>query len=145
MRAIDPSNGSNLDPLFSGGTTTDVEQACGLAWLAFDIFRETGLEVRARLLEGVAEQLLALGDSLIERACAETGLPKGRIEGERGRTVNQLRLFADVVRDGGGSEAQIDPAQPSHAVALVQICASGILVSAGRRAPSETTFRSPFR
>ena len=114
MRAIDPSNGSNLDPLFSGGTTKDVEQACGLAWLAFDIFRETGLEVRARLLEGVAEQLLALGDSLIERACAETGLPKGRIEGERGRTVNQLRLFADVVRDGGWIEARIDPAQPSR-------------------------------
>ena len=78
------------------------------------IFRETGLEVRAKLLEGVAEQILALGDSLIDRACAETGLPKGRIEGERGRTVSQLRLFADVVRDGGWIEARIDPAQPSR-------------------------------
>jgi 2,5-dioxopentanoate dehydrogenase len=68
MRAIDPSNGSELDPSFSGGTTKDVEQACGLAWSAFDVFRETGLEVRARLLEGVAEQILALGNSLIERA-----------------------------------------------------------------------------
>ena len=114
MRAVDPSNGNNLDPSFSGGTKADVEQACGLAWSAFDTFRETGLEVRAGLLEGVAEQLLALGDSLIERACAETGLPKGRIEGERGRTVSQLRLFAQVVRDGGWIEARIDPAQPSR-------------------------------
>ena len=114
MRAVDPSNGSDLDPSFSGGTTKDVEQACGLAWSAFDEFRETGLEVRAKLLEGVAEQILALGDSLIDRACAETGLPKGRIEGERGRTVSQLRLFADVVRYGGWIEARIDPAQPSR-------------------------------
>ena len=114
MRAVDPSNGSNLDPSFSGGTTKDVEQACVLAWSAFDVFRETGLEVRARLLEGVAEQILSLGDSLIDRACAETGLPKGRIEGERARTVSQLRLFADVVRDGGWIEARIDPAQPSR-------------------------------
>jgi 2,5-dioxopentanoate dehydrogenase len=114
MRAVDPSNGSDLDPSFSGGTTKDVEQACGLAWSAFDEFRETGLEVRAKLLEDVAEQILELGDILIERACAETGLPKARIEGERGRTVSQLRLFADVVRDGGWIEARIDPAQPSR-------------------------------
>jgi len=114
MRAVNPSNGSDLDPLFSGGTAEDVEQAGGLAWSAFDVFRETGLEVRAKLLEGVAEQILALGDSLVERACAETGLPKGRIEGERGRTVSQLRLFADVVRDGGWIEARIDAAQPSR-------------------------------
>jgi len=114
MRAVDPSNGNTLDPSFSGGTKADVEHACGLAWSAFDTFRETGLEVRAELLEGVAEQLLALGDCLIERACAETGLPKGRIEGERGRTVSQLRLFAQVVRDGGWIEARIDPAQPSR-------------------------------
>jgi len=50
MRAVDPSNGNNLDPSFSGGTKADVEQACGLAWSAFDTFRETGLDVRAGLL-----------------------------------------------------------------------------------------------
>ena len=114
IRAVDPSNGSKLDPSFAGGTIADVDQACGLAWAAFDIFRETSLDVRARLLEGVAEQILALGDELIERACAETGLPRGRIEGERGRTVGQLRLFADVVREGGWIEPRIDPAQPSR-------------------------------
>ncbi len=114
MRAVNPSNGSNLDPSFAGGTLFDVDHACELAWAAFDAFRETGLEVRAGFLESIAEQLLALGDSLIERACAETGLPRGRIEGERGRTVGQLRLFAEVVRDGGWIEARIDPAQPSR-------------------------------
>jgi 2,5-dioxopentanoate dehydrogenase len=114
MRAVDPSNGNSLDPSFMGGTTADVDHACRLAGSAFDVFRETSLDVRARLLEGIAEQLLVLGEPLIERACAETGLPRGRIEGERGRTVGQLRLFADVVRDGGWIDARIDPAQPSR-------------------------------
>jgi NADP-dependent aldehyde dehydrogenase len=42
----------------------------------------------------------------------ETGLPRARLEGERGRTVNQLRLFARVVRDGEWLDARIDHAQP---------------------------------
>ena len=45
---------------------------------------------------------------------AETGLPRGRIDGERGRTVGQLRLFDAVVRDGGWIEARIDPAMPDR-------------------------------
>ncbi|HME23210.1 MAG TPA: aldehyde dehydrogenase (NADP(+)) [Acetobacteraceae bacterium] len=114
IRAVNPSTGRELDPLFPSGTPADVGRACTLAWAAFDIFRETGLEQRARFLEVIAEQILALGDALIERTCAETGLPSGRIEGERGRTVGQLRLFADVVRDGGWIDARIDPALPTR-------------------------------
>lgn len=114
IRAVDPASGRELDPPFPGGTPADVERACALAWDAFDAFRDTGLEQRARLLEAIAEQLMALGDTLIERASSETGLPRGRIEGERGRTVGQLRLFAAVVREGSWIEARIDPAQPGR-------------------------------
>jgi len=114
IRAVNPSNGQQLDPPFPGGTTADVAHACALASDAFDSFRETGLDERARLLEAIAEQLLALGDALIERTCAETGLPRGRIEGERARTVGQLRLFAYVVREGGWMDARIDPGQPGR-------------------------------
>lgn len=56
MRAGDPADGSNLDPIFMGGAPADVDHACRLAWTAFDAFRETGLDQRARLLEGIAEQ-----------------------------------------------------------------------------------------
>ena len=72
------------------------------------------LEARASFLERIAAGILELGDALIERAMAETGLPRGRIEGERGRTVGQLRLFASVVRDGGWLDARIDPALPDR-------------------------------
>jgi len=54
LRAIDPSNGNKLDPSFAGGTKSDVERACTMAWSAFDAFRETSLEDRAKLLEAIS-------------------------------------------------------------------------------------------
>src|SRR6202008_2115442 len=48
------------------------------------------------------------------RAMAESGLPKARLEGERGRTVGQLRLFAEVVRAGRWLDVTIDRAQPAR-------------------------------
>jgi 5-dehydro-4-deoxyglucarate dehydratase len=47
-------------------------------------------------------------------ACWRRGLPRARVEGERGRTVGQLRMFAGVVRSGDFLEARIDPAQPER-------------------------------
>src|SRR3546814_431282 len=44
----------------------------------------------------------------------ESGLPRARLEGERGRTVGQLRLFADVVRKGRWQQLRIDPAMPDR-------------------------------
>jgi 2,5-dioxopentanoate dehydrogenase len=115
IRGIDPSLGQPIGPEFPGGGAAEVERACALAWAAFDAYRETGLKQRAAFLEIVAAEILAIGDELIVRAMQESGLPRLRLEGERGRTVGQLRLFADVVREGGWLEARIDPAQPGRA------------------------------
>jgi alpha-ketoglutaric semialdehyde dehydrogenase len=114
FHGINPATNEKLEPGFVSATPADLERACALADAAFDTFRETSLEQRARFLEAVATHILALGDALIERAVAESGLPRGRIEGERGRTVGQLRLFASVVRDGHWLDARIDPAQPER-------------------------------
>jgi 2,5-dioxopentanoate dehydrogenase len=114
FRAIDPSSGAALDPPFGAGDLDDVNRACALAWRAFDIYRETSAESRARFLEAIGRSILDLGDELVERAMAECGLPRLRIESERARTVDQLRLFADVVRDGGWVEARLDPALPDR-------------------------------
>ena len=114
FRGHDPARGAALDPPYGSAGPAEVERACTLAWAAFDAYRETGIEDRARFLEAIAAGILDLGDALIERATAETGLPRVRIEGERARTVGQLRLFAGVVREGSWLDARVDPAQPDR-------------------------------
>ncbi len=114
LHAVNPKTGDKLQPAFGGGTTADVAKACALAEAAFATYRETTLADRATFLEAIATQILEVGDALIERACAETGLPRPRIEGERGRTVGQLRLFAAVVREASWLGARIDRAQPDR-------------------------------
>ena len=44
----------------------------------------------------------------------ESGLPEGRITGERGRTIGQLRLFAEIAKEGSWVEASIDTAIPDR-------------------------------
>ncbi|HEX2012429.1 MAG TPA: aldehyde dehydrogenase family protein, partial [Roseateles sp.] len=114
LQAWSPVRGQALPEVFGGGDAADVDAACTLAQSAFDPLRQAAPEQRARLLEAIAEGLLALGDALIERAHLESALPIARLQGERGRTVNQLRLFAQLLRDGHWSAATLDPAQPGR-------------------------------
>jgi alpha-ketoglutaric semialdehyde dehydrogenase len=114
FRAVDPSTGKQIEPAFGTATLDDVERACALAQQAFDSYRETTLEQRAQFLEQVAQNILDLGPALIERAMQESGLPQARLEGERGRTVGQLRLFAKVVRDGRFLGTALDSALPDR-------------------------------
>lgn len=111
---IEAATGQNLPVEFAGATVDDVKEASALAWKAFETYRETGLEERAQFLERIATEIEAIGDELIERAMAETGLPRGRLEGERGRTAGQLRLFAKEVREGKFQELRFDPANPER-------------------------------
>ncbi|MGH8293885.1 MAG: aldehyde dehydrogenase (NADP(+)) [Steroidobacteraceae bacterium] len=108
FQAVDPATGAPLAPLFGGATPQMIERACALAAESFDVCRETALAARAAFLETIAERILDLGDELIERGIAETGLPRARLEGERQRTVGQLRLFAQVVREGSFLEPRLD-------------------------------------
>lgn len=112
--AVNPATGEQLEPAFLGGDEAQVAKACALAEAAFGTYRNLPAEARARFLETCADNVLHLDDALVERAMAETGLPRARIEGERGRTVGQLRLFAQVVRDGDYQDARIDPALPDR-------------------------------
>jgi NADP-dependent aldehyde dehydrogenase len=114
IRAINPATDAPLEPAYAGGTREHVEQACALAWAAFDTYRETSLAERAGFLDVIADTIEALGDELIERAMAETGLPRPRIQGERGRTCAQLRSFARTVRAGEWLGVRVDTAQPER-------------------------------
>jgi NADP-dependent aldehyde dehydrogenase len=115
VKAINPATNTEMEPAFGLATTDDVERACALAKAAFDTYRDTTPEQRAQFLEAIADEILAIGSALIERAHSETGLPVARLEGERGRTMNQLKLFAKVVRDGNYLNATLDSALPERA------------------------------
>lgn len=114
IHGFSPTTGQTLEPGFRTAGREELEAACALADEAFPIYRETGLEERATFLETIADGIAGLGDTLVERAVAESGLPHQRIRGERDRTVNQLKMFAGVVRSGDFLEVRIDPAQPDR-------------------------------
>ncbi|WP_207005539.1 aldehyde dehydrogenase (NADP(+)) [Trinickia mobilis] len=114
IRAIDPTHGATLEPVFGGAAYADLDEACALAAQAFDTYRETSLAKRSAFLEAIADNVLELGDTLIARCMSETGLPRARIEGERARTVGQLRMFAALVREGDFLGVRIDPAMPER-------------------------------
>jgi alpha-ketoglutaric semialdehyde dehydrogenase len=115
FQAWNPAEGTYLDADFHTVDDEQIDRACQLAQTAFDTFRATGNEERARFLETIAEQITAIGDVLIERAMAESGLPRARLEGERGRTVGQLKLFAQLLREGSWQDVRIDTALPDRA------------------------------
>ncbi|WP_033338727.1 aldehyde dehydrogenase (NADP(+)) [Catenuloplanes japonicus] len=114
ISAIDPRTGEKLEPSYGLAGVADVARAAELAEQAFDAYRETPLETRSALLTTIADGLDTIGEELIARVGAETGIPAARAGGELARTTNQLRLFAAVVRDGGFLGVHIDPALPDR-------------------------------
>ena len=71
-------------------------------------------EVLASFLERIGDRIVALGDGLISTCAEETALSVERLIGERARTVNQLRMFAGLVREGSWIDARIDTALPDR-------------------------------
>lgn len=97
FNAINASEHTILAPDFVNCSAEQLEQACLLAEQAFVVYRKKTAQQRADFLNEIAEQLVKAEPLLIERTPLETGLPQGRIQGELGRTVNQLRLFANNI------------------------------------------------
>ena len=114
IRAINPATGERMEPTFHSADEAAVAAACTLAAAAFDAYRAAPLETRAAFLEAIAQGILDLGDDLILRVMAESGLTRPRLEGERARTCGQLRLFASIVRAGRFLNVVIDPALPDR-------------------------------
>jgi len=114
FRPFNPATGAGLEPAFAHATTAEVEAALQAAQRVFPITREISVDRRIALLEAIAAQILLLGDELLQRAHAETGLPLARLTGERARTCNQLKHFAEVLREGSWTGAVIDTADAAR-------------------------------
>ena len=114
FRSVNPESGALSENDVYCATSADISHAIQLAEQAAPVLAGIGPDHLAGFLDKIADNILELGDNLIETCCFETGLPPARITGERGRTVGQIRMFADFVRDGSWVEASIDTAIPDR-------------------------------
>ncbi|MEQ1853388.1 MAG: aldehyde dehydrogenase family protein, partial [Chthoniobacteraceae bacterium] len=114
FHAVSPLTSKRLDPDFHEATTGDVDHAVRQAEEAFEIYRRLSDATRADFLDAIADEIIALGEMLLQRAHAESGLPLDRLTGERGRTCGQLKSFAALIREGSWVDARIDTAMPDR-------------------------------
>jgi NADP-dependent aldehyde dehydrogenase len=109
---FNPETGTRIDPDYYGASAEDVDLAANLAEEAFAIYAKLPGAEKGRFLRHIAMGIESIAPELVERAHQETALPEKRLQGEMARTVNQLRLFAQVVEEGSWAMARIDPAEP---------------------------------
>ncbi|MDM8165857.1 aldehyde dehydrogenase (NADP(+)) [Roseovarius sp.] len=102
---------------FSVGNPQLVDQAAKAAEEAFTTYGYTTREERAAFLDTIADEIEARGDQITEIGTSESGLPEARLQGERGRTTGQLRLFAEHIRKGDYLDRRHDEALPDSAPA----------------------------
>lgn len=110
LQSVDATTGEPLPHEFYQATPEEVDAAARAAAAAYPAYRSLSAERRAQFLDAIADELDALGDHFVAVVCRETALPAGRIQGERGRTSGQMRLFAKVLRRGDFYGARIDQA-----------------------------------
>ncbi len=97
---------------FAKATETMVDRACEAASDAFPSYAATTRGARAAFLRAIATEIDKRGEEITRIGMRETGLPEARLEGERGRTCGQLRLFADHIEDGAYLDRRHQPADP---------------------------------
>jgi 2,5-dioxopentanoate dehydrogenase len=111
---INPATGSALDPKFFSASAADLDRAATLAQSAFPLYSKLSGKDKGAFLRRIAAAIEAAAPAIIQRANLETALPEARLQGEVGRTCNQLRLFAELVEEGSWLDARIDSADPNR-------------------------------
>ena len=100
---------------YKDASIAEIDSAVAAAKAAFPIYRRISDSDRASFLQAISREIMALGDELIQSACAESNLPEARITGERGRTTGQIQAFADFISNPSWKKEIHDPAMPDRA------------------------------
>ncbi len=108
----EPAHGEAHD--FSVGTPEQVDRACVAAEEAFWSYGYSSRAERAAFLNAIADEIEARADAITQIGTEETGLPVARLQGERGRTTGQLRLFASHILAGDYLDRRVDEALPDR-------------------------------
>jgi len=108
FRTFNPKLNSENTFEFTEATPEEINTAVNLAWDAFKSYRKISGKSKAKFLNLIADELALAEKDIIEMYCQESGLPEGRAKGELGRTIFQLRTFAQLVEDDHWVEANIN-------------------------------------
>lgn len=114
FRAFDPQTGEAVEPDFHSAGPDELDRAASLADAARIPYGNLPGKMRAVFLRTIADNIEALGDTLIGRASLETALPNQRFIGERARTCGQIRMFADLLDEGSWVDARVDHSIPDR-------------------------------
>lgn len=112
--SYDPVAQKDNGYLFYKATVEETDLAAKKASAAFQLFRKKSGTEKAGFLDAIAAAIMDLGDELVTVCSLETALPAVRIQGERMRTVNQLKMFAALLREGSWVDARIETADANR-------------------------------
>lgn len=99
---------------FSNGGASEVDRAAKAAEEAFWSYGYSTRAERAAFLNKIADEIEARADQITKIGSEESGLPEARLQGERGRTTGQLRLFASHIEKGDYLDRRHDVALPDR-------------------------------
>ena len=114
FHGYNPNSGEPLSPAFREATQSEINESIVLANSAFALYRQTSPSQRSLFLETIAVNVEALGDDLLKIINEETALSLTRLTGERSRTTGQLRLFAQLLREGNWNKEIVDEPLPDR-------------------------------
>jgi NADP-dependent aldehyde dehydrogenase len=114
FNSYSPADDSYTTDKFFKATAEDVNASAEKAATAFQVYRQKSGKEKALFLESIAAQILSVQSELVPICVRESGLFTARIEGELGRTVSQLKMFAALLREGSWPDARIDTAIPGR-------------------------------
>lgn len=114
VQSVNPATGQSLEATYQVATPAEITAAADAAGNAFGPFSALPPSDRAVFLRAIADELEAAREDIVAMIPQETALPAGRAGGELGRTMGQLRMFADLIEEGSWVDARIERAQPDR-------------------------------
>ncbi|PIQ60619.1 MAG: aldehyde dehydrogenase (NADP(+)) [Bacteroidetes bacterium CG12_big_fil_rev_8_21_14_0_65_60_17] len=114
VQAVNPATGKAHETSYEVSSPKQIRHAAEAAGRAFGPFSAMQARGRAAFLRAIADELESVRDEIVALVPRETALPAARAGGELGRTMGQLRMFADLIEEGSWVDARIERAKPDR-------------------------------
>ncbi|PJJ83144.1 aldehyde dehydrogenase (NADP(+)) [Mucilaginibacter auburnensis] len=112
-QSTNPATGEKIAD-FRSATPAEIEEAATKAASAFLVYRKKSGFEKADFLDAIAGEMSAISDELLAICMAETALLKVNLTIELNRTINQLKMFGNLLREGSWLDARIETAEPER-------------------------------